>query len=172
MVMKLVMFQLRNQLKISYEIDIRNRNWSWSWIEVNLTSSCRFFEITSFEVATSRSVYNLNSFDLSSFKCLKNKWVSVPHDVTTILLLSVYNIKESITWVSVSFKFFDSWHLLATERYLFLSNSASRDFIWAAVKAVRGLFFLSSSDFSSEWAESVQCNVLFKSIILCVESCK
>lgn len=37
-----------------------------------------------------------------------------------------------------------SWDLLATERYLFFSNSDSSDLIWEAVKAVRGLFFLSS----------------------------
>lgn len=38
-----------------------------------------------------------------------------------------------------------SCNLLATLRYLFLSNSASSDLIWAAVKAVRGRFFRSSS---------------------------
>lgn len=49
------------------------------------------------------------------------------------------------TCVSVSFKFLLSCSRFATLRYLFLSNSASKDLICVAVNAVRGLFFLSSS---------------------------
>jgi len=45
----------------------------------------------------------------------------------------------------VSFKLLLSCSRFATLKYLFLSNSASRDLICAAVNAVRGLFFLSSS---------------------------
>lgn len=52
---------------------------------------------------------------------------------------------EIFTCVSVSFKVLLSWSRFATLKYLFLSNSASKDLICAAVNAVRGLFFLSSS---------------------------
>jgi len=45
----------------------------------------------------------------------------------------------------VSFKFLLSCSRFATLKYLFLSNSASKDLICVAVNAVRGLFFLSSS---------------------------
>lgn len=45
----------------------------------------------------------------------------------------------------MSFKFLLSCSRFATLKYLFLSNSASKDLICVAVNAVRGLFFLSSS---------------------------
>jgi hypothetical protein len=48
------------------------------------------------------------------------------------------------TCVSVSFRLFESCSRLATDRYLFFSNSASSDLICAAVNAVRGLFLRSS----------------------------
>lgn len=58
---------------------------------------------------------------------------------------SVYFNIKIFTCVSVSFKFLLSCSRFATLKYLFLSNSASKDLICAAVNAVRGLFFLSSS---------------------------
>jgi len=52
--------------------------------------------------------------------------------------------QQVLACVSVSLRLFESWSRLATDRYLFFSNSVSSDLICAAVKAVRGRFFRSS----------------------------
>lgn len=76
------------------------------------------------------------------------------------------------TCVSVSFKFLLSCNLFATLRYLFLSNSASSDFICDAVNAVLGRFFLSSSldalrlSSSASFSSGVRSEVKFASLLL------
>lgn len=84
-------------------------------------------------------------FTIQSFLFLCN--------VNTIIIMNKTSLLQN-TCVSVSFNVFDNWHRFATDRYLFLSNSASSDLICAAVNAVLGLFFLSSSDLLSEYEES------------------
>ena len=68
-----------------------------------------------------------------------------------------WNSSSILTWVSVSLSLWESSVLLATDKYLFLVNSASRSLICSAVKAVRGRFFRSSPCFwrsvSSETAK-------------------
>lgn len=89
------------------------------------------------------------------FVCFGTRFLSMwGKNIKSVLLVSCQ--VGGVTWVSVSLSVFDSWHRFATDKYLLRSNSASRDFIWAAVKAVRGLFFRSSSDLLSEKVESAK----------------
>ena len=55
-----------------------------------------------------------------------------------------FDTRTALTCVSVSFNCLESCMRLDTDRYLFLSNSASSALICAAEKAVRGRFLRSS----------------------------
>lgn len=104
------------------------------------------------------ALHHWYTFVSISYVCFETKFLSkinlcviqdlkLSQDIQNLLTISKMSINSKIlTWVSVSFKFFDSWLRFATDKYLFFSNSASKDLIWEAVKAVRGRFFRSSSD--------------------------
>ena len=99
-----------------------------SWIHCQET----FMIMSSFLKSLPRVSFNVNC------SIQKNKLIS-------LFILRKFMRQYLPTCVYVSFKYFDSWLLLATERYLFDSNSVSRALICAAVNAVRGRFFLSDS---------------------------